>query len=407
MLEKYPEYTGSYNLTGWVTFNGTANATDYSIVGYIDGMNDGDALQFHVHEGYTCDDADMVGDHLYFSELQNGDPWLCDPFKSTADGNGAVEFDFHIDSALCQGTVLPFNIMWGHSLVVHVNGDRVACGLLELQGGTVDFGVARLTPVSFYEPEVVNVEMSNANLSVVITLPMEGTTGSPTAVIELLDSTESYKGTIYVGAEGDTDCEDFSLLSSNAVFTFADDVVTEGPYLGNGPLELMHFEGLPIIIQTDANEVIGCSVVKSGNMYTNAYLAYDSPTIIGSLTGVSGDGTFTLREGTSCDDEASVGNVIETDTYYASHTNFNAQTFKKFSSVGAQADDEFALYQVSGNVVTLENEWGDIITCGTIEYSFSPSPSPTQVVVSSAIGISPSFLVYLSIAIFATLSLLW
>jgi len=128
--DKYPG-TSSSSIYGVVGV--TATPQSLSITGTLYGLetsqsaqtDKGNSLGVHVHEGTTCDDADLVGGHYYGSSASS-DPWTTVHY--TTDSDGVSNFDLTITAA--QLGADPSSVL-GRAFIVHnADGARVACALL-------------------------------------------------------------------------------------------------------------------------------------------------------------------------------------------------------------------------------------------------------------------------------------
>ena len=126
-MGRYPGYTGPLNPRGTIRVifqeNGMMQVKMYTFAGMEESIMDGG---FHIHEGTTCDDADLVGPH-YWNSDKVIDLW-------TTEG-GAVYDTFPHGKPkgsffLYDGFKVEDNV--GHAVVAHAaDGARIACGVLE------------------------------------------------------------------------------------------------------------------------------------------------------------------------------------------------------------------------------------------------------------------------------------
>jgi len=129
-LVKYPGSSTSFEVAGVAYITPVTDDTvqlTWKLTGADDACptGSGNVCGIHIHSGTTCDDAALVGGHLF----KNGsvDPWTAVRYSSSAgisqDGTG-----FQVTTGLPIGDLL------GRALVVHNAvgaGERIACGITE------------------------------------------------------------------------------------------------------------------------------------------------------------------------------------------------------------------------------------------------------------------------------------
>jgi len=135
-LSDYPDYDGSYSITGTVSVSETLNGevlVNYHLLGLETSTTGG----MHIHTGTTCLVADWVGGHYYDAVT---DPWTT---TWTSDNLGESSGYFILDSGLNS---VDDNL--GHAYVVHESGgSRAACGLI----GKIDEYLVTLNVYPGYE----------------------------------------------------------------------------------------------------------------------------------------------------------------------------------------------------------------------------------------------------------------
>lgn len=121
-LDRYPGYTGVYNITGEINIWNATTGPGYQIDVAVSGGQPDFNHTFHIHTGVTCANASLVGGHLW-SPFNTADPWTVPQLLANATGdiNGSFTVNFGYD----------FDQFIGHALVIHdPNGIRTACGLI-------------------------------------------------------------------------------------------------------------------------------------------------------------------------------------------------------------------------------------------------------------------------------------
>merc|ERR1719445_1000369 len=128
----YPGYAGDLSLGGQVKLSGSMNDSPYIELSWeLNGMEADATGGIHIHTGTSCEDASLVGGHLYDDAVT--DPWI--PTKWTSDSNGSAKGSFRIDGL--DG--LSFNQNVGRAVVVHdSNSARVACAVLGSRDSDVE-----------------------------------------------------------------------------------------------------------------------------------------------------------------------------------------------------------------------------------------------------------------------------
>merc|ERR1719450_288002 len=135
---KYPGSTVTQTIQGVLQVTAVTGSTGVRIKGMLTGLEPGATGGWHVHSGFTCDEALLVGGH-YFDGL-SADPWLTTTY--TADENGVAM----VDESLLDFSTQPGGVrsVVGRVVVVHLAaGARAACGVIE--------------PISMPEVQVVSI----------------------------------------------------------------------------------------------------------------------------------------------------------------------------------------------------------------------------------------------------------
>mmetsp|Transcript_18239 Transcript_18239/g.57351 ORF Transcript_18239/g.57351 Transcript_18239/m.57351 type:complete len:935 (-) Transcript_18239:294-3098(-) len=98
-----------------------------SLFGVVAGLEVSAIGGWHVHTGFTCDDAASVGDHYYTGPT---DPWTATSWSSDATGAATLEH------STTEFSLFDDNPVAGRAIVVHASdGSRVGCGLIEPTSG--------------------------------------------------------------------------------------------------------------------------------------------------------------------------------------------------------------------------------------------------------------------------------
>jgi len=131
VVSDFGPYPGThFQVTGRVsmTFVGTSvsmkyqlNNVDARCTNVTSGMPNSCGL--HIHEGHTCDDANLVGGHYYDSVAHSTDPWAKDFYIADKPGSaqGVITIDFGFSYQNSEG----------RALVVHdFTGARMACAIV-------------------------------------------------------------------------------------------------------------------------------------------------------------------------------------------------------------------------------------------------------------------------------------
>lgn len=88
---------------------------------------DANACGIHIHEGTTCNTADLVGGHFWSPAKFTSDPWETIQYHSTASGRST--FEIKMDGGNGYGN----DINHGRAFLIHDRmGNRIGCGLLEM-----------------------------------------------------------------------------------------------------------------------------------------------------------------------------------------------------------------------------------------------------------------------------------
>ena len=121
----YPGFDGTQQVTamGWVS----EYAGMLKLQVLITGLEPSATGGWHVHSGFTCDNADGAGPAHYGDTSSTGgsDPWAETTY--TSDANGVAMVEFPTTQFSLEG-VMPIA---GHTLVVHLSGGaRAACGVI-------------------------------------------------------------------------------------------------------------------------------------------------------------------------------------------------------------------------------------------------------------------------------------
>lgn len=135
-LSLYPGSDSPLAVSGRVTMSsdGTVQTFYFDLDGLDTGCTEefvgsgltGNACGIHIHSGFTCDDASLVGGHYFVPPAS--DPWSDAlpgyvAYYSTKDGS--AEGVFEVDTGATSQDIL------GRAFVVHdATGARVACGLM-------------------------------------------------------------------------------------------------------------------------------------------------------------------------------------------------------------------------------------------------------------------------------------
>ena len=95
-----------------------------TIKGYLTGLETSVQSGWHIHEGFTCSDADLIRGH-YFPGMRT-DPWI--PIQYTSDTRGVAP----ISTSIADFTLDGLNPVMGRTVVVHdfANNARVGCGVI-------------------------------------------------------------------------------------------------------------------------------------------------------------------------------------------------------------------------------------------------------------------------------------
>lgn len=127
-IGKYPGYEGSIDPSGTVRARFNADSTSLLFNANLMGLESlclGCGV--HIHTGYTCEDAALVGGHHWNKELlgetPEDDPWNFEKYQSTAKGTSTSGFVIDSGLGIADNT--------GRAVVVHAkDGTRVGCGTL-------------------------------------------------------------------------------------------------------------------------------------------------------------------------------------------------------------------------------------------------------------------------------------
>ena len=98
--------------------------------GYLSGLEKSVTAGWHVHEGYECDDIDMIKGHYF--EKGSFDPWV--DAKYTSDANGVAE----VAQQVAGFTLTDAYPVAGRALVIHDQFGRMrGCGIIRLSNAEV------------------------------------------------------------------------------------------------------------------------------------------------------------------------------------------------------------------------------------------------------------------------------
>jgi hypothetical protein len=116
-ISAYPGYSGNSSVRGTVevsrAVSGAGSLYKYSFA----GLSPAETGSWHVHQGKTCDDANLVEGKI--TPAGGSDPWV-NRWKS--DSKGQAHGEFSIAASLD---------VVSHALVVHLpDGTRAGCGVI-------------------------------------------------------------------------------------------------------------------------------------------------------------------------------------------------------------------------------------------------------------------------------------
>ena len=128
---KYDGYPGALAVSGRVgpmVSNETTQTFSYELSGVDTACASGpdggspNSCGIHIHSGYTCTDAALVGGHYYTGTVTD-DPWTNVVY--TSDGSGATSGSLMVTTGGSSGDVA------GRAMVIHDHtGARIACAIL-------------------------------------------------------------------------------------------------------------------------------------------------------------------------------------------------------------------------------------------------------------------------------------
>ena len=128
-LGPYPGYTGGRNVQGVFALRSAHDSAELLVYGVLAGLPESSSAGWHIHAGHTCDNATRVGGH-YYEGLGTDDPW--DPVVWASNDMGVAEVDMRMMNFTLQpGAVRDVS---GRVIVVHADGDKVACGVISPYG---------------------------------------------------------------------------------------------------------------------------------------------------------------------------------------------------------------------------------------------------------------------------------
>ena len=127
-LGPYPGYTGGRNVQGVFALRSAHDSAELLVYGVLAGLPESSSAGWHIHAGHTCDNAARVGGHYY--EGLGTDPWI--PVVWASNDMGVAEVDMRMMNFTLQpGAVRDVS---GRVIVVHADGDKVACGVISPYG---------------------------------------------------------------------------------------------------------------------------------------------------------------------------------------------------------------------------------------------------------------------------------
>jgi len=139
-FSKYPGSTVTQTIQGVLQLTAISGSSGLRIKGMLTGLEPGKTGGWHVHSGFTCSDAALVGGH-YYDGLAT-DSWI--PTRYLADDNGVAMIDEPMPEFATQPGATRSVV--GRVVVVHLSGAggaRAACGVIE--------------PISMPEVQVVSI----------------------------------------------------------------------------------------------------------------------------------------------------------------------------------------------------------------------------------------------------------
>ena len=174
----YPDYTtNGYNISGTILV--TSTDSGINITGTLGGLEASVSGGFHVHSGFTCDDADGVGGHYF--EGMSSDPW---DSMYTSDSNGYAEVDiFRSGFTLDEAYPVAYRALVAH-LSTGSSQTRAGCGLI----GTADLAVAKLDTYPGYTGSYTvtgTVAVTTNGTGVMLVGTLTGVPASTTAGIHI------------------------------------------------------------------------------------------------------------------------------------------------------------------------------------------------------------------------------
>jgi len=132
-MAAYPGYVGTYSAlkgTLLVTNLEAAAAAGVQVAGTVGGLETSASGGIHVHDGFTCDDADGVGGHYWPTSTFAADPWCSSGADCatvwSSDATGAARVQVSVPSFSLE----TWNPVAYRAIVLHLsNGTRAGCGL--------------------------------------------------------------------------------------------------------------------------------------------------------------------------------------------------------------------------------------------------------------------------------------
>merc|ERR1719510_1536074 len=117
-ISVYPGFAGSEAVVGLIVTEDAASGILMS--GTLGGLPASVTAGFHIHSGYTCDDASGVGGH-YFDGLPS-DPWST---TYLSDASGAAQ----ISQVMSDFSLYSSYPVLSRAIVVHSPSAKIGCGV--------------------------------------------------------------------------------------------------------------------------------------------------------------------------------------------------------------------------------------------------------------------------------------
>jgi len=421
-LSEYPDYTGSYDITGSATVAEAATGSLTLEITYsFSGLEVSTSGGMHIHVGTTCSIADLVEGHYYNSTTLDTDPWTDIEWTSDASGDASgvvnVTADVSIDDT------------YGHAFVVHLSDDdRAACGLI---GSTEYAATLEIYPDYDGDYDITGTVAVSEDIDgeVLVNYELDGLETNTSGGIHIHAGTSCVVAAMvqghYYNSTYTNDTDPWTTEWSSD-----DDGAASGYFsLDDGYNTVADNQGHSLVVHTSDTTRAACGLIGDGTEYLADLSAY--PDYSGNLS-ISGsvvvastyDGSAELRvtcdlsgletstsggvhihNGTSCSDANYVGGHYYNSTYTNGTDPWTDMVWESDSDGNSSTtfvvDTGYEIEDNLGRALVIHDNAGTRISCGVLESTadFSTSSGMDSTVLTIIIIVSVLLVCVMIVAI--------